>query len=87
MTCYIFLLACIYKLKYGESKVEVTLEQAIEIHARVLIKKFGSRAEFMAIENADNCGSGGDQEGFAVWRRVASTIAAQAPRRLQPRAC
>ena len=69
-----------------ELKVEVTLEQAIEIHARVLIKKFGLRAEFIAIENADTCGSGGDQEGFEVWMRVASTIATHTPRNLQARA-
>lgn len=66
--------------------MEVTLDQAIEIHARVLMKKFGPRAEFIAIENADNCGSGGDQEGFEVWMRVASTIATHAVHSLQPRA-
>ena len=64
--------------------MEVTLEQAIEIHARVLIKEFGSRAESIAIKNADDCGSGGDQEGFDVWMRVASAIALQVHLRLQP---
>ena len=52
--------------------MNVSLTQAIEIHARALKYRFGDRAALLAEEKAHHCAAQGDDEGSAVWRRVAS---------------
>jgi hypothetical protein len=52
--------------------VNVSLTEAIEIHAKALKHRFGKRAALLAEEKADHCAAEGDDEGYAVWRRVAS---------------
>ena len=49
--------------------MRVTLDQAIEIHAKTLKYRFGRRAPALANEKA-NC------EGHGVWRRVAAAAEA-----------
>ena len=52
--------------------MNVSLTQAIEIHAKALKHRFGKRAPLLAEEKADYCAARGDDEGYAVWLRVAS---------------
>jgi hypothetical protein len=52
--------------------MNVSLDQAIEIHAKALKHRFGKRAPLLAEEKADHCAARGDDEGYAVWRRVAA---------------
>jgi hypothetical protein len=52
--------------------MNVSLTQAIEIHAKALKHRFGKRAALLAEENAHHCAARGDDEAYAVWRRVAS---------------
>jgi hypothetical protein len=47
--------------------VNVSLNQAIEIHAKVLAHRFGDRAPLLAQEKAHHCSASGDNEGHAVW--------------------
>jgi hypothetical protein len=56
----------------GCASVSVSLNQAIEIHARVLAHRFGDRAPLHAQEKAHHCSASGDDEGHAVWLRVAA---------------
>jgi hypothetical protein len=51
--------------------MNVSLDQAIEIHAKALKHRYGERAPLLAEEKADHCAARGDDEGYAVWRRVA----------------
>lgn len=52
--------------------MNVSLDQAIEIHARALKHRFGDRAALVAEEKAHHCAARGDDEGRAVWQRVAA---------------
>jgi hypothetical protein len=52
--------------------VNVSLNQAIEIHAKVLAHRFGDRAPLLAQEKAHHCSVSGDNEGHAVWLQVAA---------------
>lgn len=54
------------------ASVNVSLNQAIEIHAKVLAHRFGDRAPLLPQEKAHNCSTSGDNEGHAVWLRVAA---------------
>ena len=47
--------------------MNVSLTQAIEIHAKALKHRFGKRAALLAEEKADHCAAQGDYEGYAVW--------------------
>ena len=55
------------------SAMNVSLDQAIEIHAKVLEHRTGYRAPGMAREKAHRCAVAGDHEGHVVWSRVAAT--------------
>jgi hypothetical protein len=55
--------------------VNVSLSQAIEIHAKVLTHGVGDRAPLIAQEKAHHCSASGDNEGHAVWLRVAAAAA------------
>jgi hypothetical protein len=57
-------------LRQGGRHMNVSLTQAIEIHAKALKHRFGKRAALLAEEKADHCAAEGDDEGFAVWLRV-----------------
>ena len=52
--------------------MNVSLHQAIEIHARALKYRFGDRAALLAEEKAHQCAARGDAEGSAVWLQVAA---------------
>jgi hypothetical protein len=52
--------------------MNVSLDQAIEIHARALRYRFGNRAALVAKEKAHHCAARGDDDGRAVWQRVAT---------------
>ena len=52
--------------------MNVSLDQAIEIHARALRYRFGNRAALVAEEKSHHCAARGDNEGRAVWQRVAA---------------
>jgi hypothetical protein len=52
--------------------MNVSLDQAIEIHAKALKHRFGKRAALLAEEKAHHCEAQGDYKGHAVWLRVAS---------------
>jgi hypothetical protein len=55
--------------------MEVSLEQAIEIHGKALKYRKGARAgAAIAAEQADRCRAKGDDEGFDVWLRVRNVI-------------
>ena len=51
--------------------MEVSLEQAIEIHARVLRRIHGQGAPFDARRRADQLAAAGDASGYQVWLDVA----------------
>jgi hypothetical protein len=65
--------------------MNVSLNQAIEIHAKALKLRFGKRAALLAEEKAHHCAARGDDEGYAVWLRVAA-VAGMLPEvsRLRP---
>jgi predicted nucleic acid-binding protein len=50
--------------------MEVSLQQAIEIHARVLKHRSGRHAPRKAREKAEALARAGDEEGHRVWLRV-----------------
>ena len=52
----------------------ITLDQAIEIHARLLIYRAGSVAVRRAQDSALSCKARGDLFGHEVWMKVAETI-------------
>jgi hypothetical protein len=54
--------------------MNLSLDQAIEIHARALKYRFGHRASVLAKEKAHHCAARGDDEGRAVWQRVAAVV-------------
>ena len=56
---------------YGAEEMNISLDQAIEIHAEVLRRQHNRRAPDWAREWAVEMKSLGDHEGHAVWLRVA----------------
>jgi hypothetical protein len=56
--------------------MDVSLDQAIEIHARVLKRWHRDRAPREAHTRALECKTAGDVEGHHVWTRVAKTCEA-----------
>ena len=56
--------------------MDVSLQQAIEIHARSMEFRFGAKSgRRRACQKAMRCRENGDAEGFAVWMRVREAIA------------
>lgn len=51
--------------------MNISLEQAIEIHARVLMNRADTEAPAKARERAADLHRGGDEEGGKVWLSVA----------------
>jgi len=54
--------------------MNISLEQAIEIHAKALRVSHGRKAEHYALERAASCRRHDDHEGEEVWNRVAEII-------------
>ncbi len=65
--------------------MEISLEQAIEIHAKVLRHSHGDSAPRRARDFAAQLARRGDHEGHVVWTKVAEvaeTLPRQRPERL-----
>jgi hypothetical protein len=58
--------------------MNITLDQAIEIHAKALHHRNGAGAPRMAREKAHQLARVGDREGHAVWLKVAEIAEALA---------
>jgi hypothetical protein len=54
--------------------MNISLEQAIEIHAKALRVSHGRKAEYYARERAAACKRQDDHEGDDVWNKVAETV-------------
>jgi hypothetical protein len=54
--------------------MNVSLSQAVEIHAKVLKRRTGYRAPALARERASRCATAGDADGNSVWLEVASIV-------------
>lgn len=67
-------LCCCHKIVTDLSQMMVSLDQAIEIHARVLIFRAGQSAQKRAKDAALSCKTRGDLWGHDVWMKVATTI-------------
>ena len=53
--------------------MNISLDQAIEIHARVLMHRLNNKAPFCARRRAVALRQLGDEEGHTVWLSVAKT--------------
>lgn len=53
--------------------MEISLDEAVEIHARALTFRLASEAPSNARGRADDLRRVGDREGQGVWLRVATT--------------
>lgn len=53
--------------------MEISLEQAVEIHARALTRRLRRDAPTNARERAGDLQRAGDSEGHGVWLRVAES--------------
>lgn len=60
--------------------MNVSLAQAIEIHARVLWSHYKEGAVRVARSRADACAQTGDAEGVDVWSQVAALVDQFSPR-------
>ncbi len=56
------------------SFMNISLDEAIEIHAKALRMSHGGRAEHYARERAVSCQRHGDHEGDDVWNKVAEMV-------------
>jgi hypothetical protein len=54
--------------------MNISLEQAIEIHAKALRVSHGRKAEIYARERAASCKRQDDHEGDHVWNQVAEIV-------------
>jgi hypothetical protein len=61
-------------LRQAGRHMNVSLDQAIEIHAKALKYRFGKRAVLLAEEKAHHCAARGDDGGHGVWLRVAARV-------------
>jgi hypothetical protein len=55
-----------------EARLNVSLDQAICIHAKALTHRYGRTAPYRARVRGRDCSAKGDQEGHVVWEKVAS---------------
>jgi hypothetical protein len=56
--------------------MNVSLDQAIEMHAKALKYRAGAKAPRFARDRAHQCEAAGDQNGYDVWQKVASAVEA-----------
>ena len=54
-----------------EARLHVSLDQAIDIHAKALTYRYGRSAPHRARMRGRHCSANGDREGHVVWERVA----------------
>lgn len=55
--------------------MNISLEQAIEIHGKALKYRRGGQAGAKAaVDQAERCKANGDEEGFEVWLKVEKAI-------------
>ena len=54
--------------------MNISLDEAIEIHAKALRVSHGRKAEHYARERAASCQRDGDHEGDDVWNKVAESV-------------
>ena len=54
--------------------MSISIEQAIEIHAKAAISRSGKRAEIQTRERARHCEALGDLKGSETWTKVANGI-------------
>jgi hypothetical protein len=52
--------------------MNITLDQAVEMHAKALKYRAGVRAPAIARDRARRCVAAGDQGGYDIWQNVAS---------------
>ena len=53
----------------------VTIDQAIEIHAKAALFRSGKSAFKQTLDRAENCRSRGDIKSFETWKSVSDKIA------------
>ncbi len=53
--------------------MQISFEEALEIHARALTRRLGDKAPIDARQRAVDLKEAGDHEGHAVWLSVAET--------------
>jgi hypothetical protein len=53
--------------------MNVSLNQAIDIHAKALKHRSGNRAPHVARDKARHCAASGDNDGQTVWLKVAAS--------------
>jgi hypothetical protein len=59
-------------LRQGGASHECVFDSSDRNHAKALKHRFGKRAALLVEEKAHHCAAQGDDEGYAVWRRVAA---------------
>ena len=55
-----------------EARLHVSLDQAIDIHAKALTYRYGLTAPQRARLRGRDCSANGDREGHVVWDKVAA---------------
>jgi hypothetical protein len=55
-----------------EARLNVSLDQAIDIHAKALTYRYGRAAPDRARVRGRDCSAKGDREGHCVWEKVAA---------------
>ena len=55
-----------------EARLHISLDQAIDIHAKALTYRYGRTAPYHARMRGRDCSVNGDREGHVVWEKVAS---------------
>jgi hypothetical protein len=55
-----------------EAGLNVSLDQAIDIHAKALTYRYGRTAPSQARLRGHDCSARGDREGHVIWEKVAS---------------
>jgi hypothetical protein len=53
----------------------VTIDQAIEIHAKAALFRSGKSALKLTMDRAENCRARGDLKSFETWKSVGDKIA------------
>ncbi len=61
-------------MRHASKAVNVSLTEAIEIHAQALARRYGCNASASAREHALRLKSSGDDEGHDIWVEVARSV-------------
>ena len=68
-----------------EARLRVSLDQAINIHAKALTYRYGRTAASRARMRGRDCSARGDLEGRVVWEKVAAIAELLTAPRPEPR--